>query len=76
VRAERVLQAVQDNVRSASMGREANTMAIRLLVADDHALVRKGLARRLGCTVAEIGRDERKGEKASDHAPVLAVFAQ
>lgn len=26
------------------------------------------------CTSAEIDRDERKGEKPSDHAPVVAVF--
>jgi exodeoxyribonuclease III len=27
------------------------------------------------CTSAEIDREERKGEKPSDHAPVIAVFA-
>jgi exodeoxyribonuclease-3 len=27
------------------------------------------------CTAAEIDRDERKGEKPSDHAPVVALFA-
>jgi exodeoxyribonuclease-3 len=26
------------------------------------------------CTAAEIDRDERKGQKPSDHAPVIAVF--
>ena len=26
------------------------------------------------CTSADIDREERKGEKPSDHAPVIAVF--
>ena len=28
------------------------------------------------CTSAEIDREERKGEKPSDHAPVVAVFKE
>ena len=27
-----------------------------------------------GCTSAEIDREQRKGQKPSDHAPVMAVF--
>lgn len=38
----------------------------------DHIYVTEPLARR--CTDAYVDRDERKGEKPSDHAPVLAVF--
>ncbi len=39
----------------------------------DHVYVTEPLARR--CTDAYVDRDERKGEKPSDHAPVVAVFA-
>ncbi len=38
----------------------------------DHVLVSPPLARR--CVAVEIDRDERKGEKPSDHAPVVATF--
>lgn len=38
----------------------------------DHILVSEALRRR--CTNARIDREARKGEKPSDHAPVLAVF--
>ena len=38
----------------------------------DHILVTEPLAKR--CTGVEIDRDERKGEKPSDHAPVIATF--
>ena len=38
----------------------------------DHILVSAPLARR--CVAVEIDRDERKGEKPSDHAPVIATF--
>ena len=39
----------------------------------DHIFATEQLAGR--CTGAEIDRDERKGQKPSDHAPVFAVFA-
>jgi exodeoxyribonuclease-3 len=39
----------------------------------DHIFATKPLAER--CTGAEIDRDERKGQKPSDHAPVIATFA-
>jgi len=39
----------------------------------DHILVSAALARR--CVAVEIDREERKGEKPSDHAPVIATFA-
>lgn len=39
----------------------------------DYILAAPALAAR--CTAAEVDRDERKGEKPSDHAPVLADFA-
>ncbi len=38
----------------------------------DHILVSAPLARR--CVSVEIDREERKGEKPSDHAPVIATF--
>ncbi len=38
----------------------------------DHILVTPSLAKR--CTAVEIDRDERKGEKPSDHAPVIATI--
>ncbi len=38
----------------------------------DHILATEPLAR--CCTSAEIDRDERKGQKPSDHAPVIAAF--
>ncbi len=38
----------------------------------DHILATQGLAKR--CTSASIDRDERKGSKPSDHAPVMAEF--
>lgn len=38
----------------------------------DHILVSAPLAQR--CTAVEIDREERKGEKPSDHAPVIATF--
>ncbi|MCX7427766.1 MAG: exodeoxyribonuclease III [Planctomycetia bacterium] len=38
----------------------------------DHIFATETLARR--CRGAEIDRDERKGDKPSDHAPVVAVF--
>jgi exodeoxyribonuclease-3 len=38
----------------------------------DHILTTAGLAGR--CTSAEIDREERKGPKTSDHAPVIAEF--
>ena len=38
----------------------------------DHVLATEALGRR--CTRAEVDRDERKGHKPSDHAPVLAWF--
>ncbi len=38
----------------------------------DHILVSAPLAKR--CIAVEIDRDERKGEKPSDHAPVIATF--
>jgi exodeoxyribonuclease-3 len=40
----------------------------------DHVLVSRPLAKR--CVAVEIDRDERKGEKPSDHAPVIATFDQ
>jgi len=39
----------------------------------DHILATETMAKR--STAAEIDRDERKGSKASDHAPVIADFA-
>ena len=39
----------------------------------DHIFASKPMAAR--CTHAEIDREERKGEKPSDHAPVVADFA-
>jgi exodeoxyribonuclease-3 len=39
----------------------------------DHIFATESLARR--CTAAEVDREQRKGDKPSDHAPVLAVFA-
>jgi exodeoxyribonuclease III len=38
----------------------------------DHLLATRSLAAR--CTAVEIDRAERKGEKPSDHAPVIATF--
>jgi len=38
----------------------------------DYILATEPLA--IQCTSAEIDREERKGEKPSDHAPVIAVF--
>jgi exodeoxyribonuclease-3 len=38
----------------------------------DHILISKPLAKR--CVAVEIDRNERKGEKPSDHAPVVATF--
>ncbi|MCD4825856.1 MAG: exodeoxyribonuclease III [Phycisphaerae bacterium] len=38
----------------------------------DHILATAPLAQR--CTSAEIDRDERKGQKPSDHAPVVTIF--
>jgi len=38
----------------------------------DHVLVSAPLARQ--CSLVEIDRDERKGEKPSDHAPVVATI--
>ena len=38
----------------------------------DHVFATEPVAER--CTAAELGRDERKGTKPSDHAPVIAVF--
>jgi exodeoxyribonuclease-3 len=38
----------------------------------DYIFATEPLAQR--CTYAEIDRDERKGEKPSDHAPVVSVF--
>ena len=40
----------------------------------DHILVSGGLAQR--CTSCTIDRNERKGEKPSDHAPVIAEFGE
>ncbi|MBU4272709.1 MAG: exodeoxyribonuclease III [Planctomycetes bacterium] len=40
----------------------------------DYILVTEPLA--VGCTSAEIDRQERKGEKPSDHAPVAAMFQE
>lgn len=40
----------------------------------DYILATKPLAVR--CTGAEIDREERKGKKPSDHAPVVAIFEQ
>lgn len=40
----------------------------------DYILATEPLASR--CTGAEIDRDERKGEKPSDHAPVVATFGR
>ena len=40
----------------------------------DHILATEPLARR--CTAASIDRDERKGKQPSDHAPVIAEFAE
>jgi exodeoxyribonuclease-3 len=39
----------------------------------DHLLATRPLAMR--CTAVEIDRAERKGEKPSDHAPVIATFS-
>jgi exodeoxyribonuclease-3 len=39
----------------------------------DHIFATKPLAER--CTGAEVDREERKGQKPSDHAPVIATFA-
>ncbi len=38
----------------------------------DHIFATESLAER--CTAAEVDRDERKGTKPSDHAPVIATF--
>jgi exodeoxyribonuclease-3 len=38
----------------------------------DHILVSPPLAKR--CVSVEVDREERKGEKPSDHAPVIAMF--
>jgi exodeoxyribonuclease-3 len=38
----------------------------------DHVLATEPMARR--CTSVEIDREERKGPKPSDHAPVIATF--
>jgi exodeoxyribonuclease-3 len=38
----------------------------------DHILLSAPLAKR--CTAVEIDRNERKGQKPSDHAPVLATI--
>ena len=38
----------------------------------DYILATEPLAQR--CTCAEVDRDQRKGEKPSDHAPVVATF--
>ncbi|HKV41429.1 MAG TPA: exodeoxyribonuclease III [Blastocatellia bacterium] len=38
----------------------------------DHVLISSSLERR--CTGVEVDRNERKGEKPSDHAPVIAYF--
>jgi exodeoxyribonuclease-3 len=38
----------------------------------DHIFATEPLAER--CTGAHIDRDERKGQKPSDHAPVVVVF--
>ena len=38
----------------------------------DYILATETLA--VGCASAEVDRDERKGEKPSDHAPVVAIF--
>lgn len=38
----------------------------------DHILITAPLVKR--CTSVEIDRDERKGDKPSDHAPVVAIF--
>ena len=40
----------------------------------DHVLATKKLSAQ--CTSAEVDRDERKGEKPSDHAPIVAVFEE
>ena len=40
----------------------------------DHLFVTEPIAGR--CTGAEIDREERKGEKPSDHAPLIAAFAK
>ncbi|MBU0984898.1 MAG: exodeoxyribonuclease III [candidate division Zixibacteria bacterium] len=40
----------------------------------DHVFATAPLAQR--CVAAEIDRDERKGQKPSDHAPVIVEFAQ
>ncbi len=39
----------------------------------DHVLLSPPLARR--CSAVQIDREERKGQKPSDHAPVVAVFS-
>jgi exodeoxyribonuclease III len=39
----------------------------------DHVLLSPPLARR--CSAVQIDREERKGQKPSDHAPVIAVFS-
>jgi exodeoxyribonuclease-3 len=38
----------------------------------DHILATRAMASR--CTAARIDREARKGKKASDHAPIVAVF--
>ena len=38
----------------------------------DHIYATESLSTR--CTVAEVDRQERKGQKPSDHAPVIAIF--
>ena len=38
----------------------------------DHIFATSSMARR--CTAARVDRDERKGKKPSDHAPVIAEF--
>jgi exodeoxyribonuclease-3 len=40
----------------------------------DHVLLSPALAR--CCTAVRIDRNERKGEKPSDHAPVIAEIAE
>ncbi len=39
----------------------------------DHILASQPLARR--CTGAAIDRDERKGQRPSDHAPMIATLS-
>jgi exonuclease III len=61
-------RAATPSTRSLDFERFPKNDGLRL----DYLFATASLATR--CTSAEIDRHERKGEKPSDHAPVIAVF--